>query len=212
MTPPERTVWIVRHGHRADFEDDAWRDNAEQPHDPPLSAEGLAAAIALALDIETAGLEIHHVVSSPFLRALQTAVPVAVRLRLPLLIEAGMSEHLNAEWFEGPPVLHPRRTLEQIFPFIDRTHTSVVEPVFPESLEEHRQRMRICLERLLDRLPGNLILFGHGASVVGAVAALAKVPDGVDCSFCALNRVELRNGRWKLTTKPSAEGQPHRFH
>ena len=36
----EQLVYVMRHGHRQDEEDDCWHVNAARPWDPPLSALG----------------------------------------------------------------------------------------------------------------------------------------------------------------------------
>jgi hypothetical protein len=34
-------IYVTRHGEREDFKNKQWRETAERPHDPPLSADGL---------------------------------------------------------------------------------------------------------------------------------------------------------------------------
>jgi probable phosphoglycerate mutase len=63
---------LVRHG-RPD------EGHAERPHDPPLNAEGWAQARAVAGHLADEGIT--RIVSSPLLRAQQTAAPLADRLQ-----------------------------------------------------------------------------------------------------------------------------------
>lgn len=74
---------LVRHG-RPD------EGNAERPHDPPLHKEGWRQAHAVARLL--AGEGITRVASSPLLRALQTAQPLAQRLGLPVEEIEGWAE------------------------------------------------------------------------------------------------------------------------
>lgn len=85
-----RHLYFVRHGMREDVENPAWREAAENPCDPPLSPTGLRQAHDFAETLRGAG--IRHVFSSPFLRALHTAHPLAAGLGLPLRVEPGLSE------------------------------------------------------------------------------------------------------------------------
>lgn len=36
MKSPQRTIWVVRHGERADNIDESWKETAERWDDPPL--------------------------------------------------------------------------------------------------------------------------------------------------------------------------------
>jgi broad specificity phosphatase PhoE len=74
---------LVRHG-RPD------EGNVERPHDPPLRADGRRQAQAVAELL--AGEGITRIVSSPLLRAHQTAEPLAERLRLPIETLDGWAE------------------------------------------------------------------------------------------------------------------------
>lgn len=74
---------LVRHG-RPDEED------REQPHDPPLRADGWRQARAAAAVL--AGEGITRIIASPLQRAQQTALPLAERLGLPVEIMEGWAE------------------------------------------------------------------------------------------------------------------------
>lgn len=74
---------LVRHG-RPDESD------LTRPHDPPLLDLGHRQALAVADRL--AGRGITHIVSSPLLRARETAQPLAERLGLPIQIIDGWAE------------------------------------------------------------------------------------------------------------------------
>jgi probable phosphoglycerate mutase len=74
---------LVRHG-RPD------EDDRERPHDPPLRADGIAQARAVADRLALEGVT--RIVSSPMTRALQTAEPLAERLGLAIETIDGWAE------------------------------------------------------------------------------------------------------------------------
>ena len=63
-----------------DCADSTWADTAERPYDPPLTAKGEEAALQVGRDLRNAGID--FVVSSPFLRCLQTAMKVCEGLEM----------------------------------------------------------------------------------------------------------------------------------
>ncbi len=117
-----RAIWIVRHASRLDFEDPTWFRSARRPHDPPLSPRGGAEARLLARRL--ASEPVAHLFASPFLRAVETAAPLAETLGLPIALEPGLSEWLNAAWFPREPSTLPLEDLARRFPCIDRAYAT----------------------------------------------------------------------------------------
>ena len=76
-------IVLVRHG-RPD------EGHAERPHDPPLAADGRRQAEAVAELLRGEGIT--RIVSSPLLRARQTAEPLAERIGLAIEIVDGWAE------------------------------------------------------------------------------------------------------------------------
>jgi 2,3-bisphosphoglycerate-dependent phosphoglycerate mutase len=76
-----KALYLVRHCHAV----------GQRP-DAPLSSEGLAQADALADRL--AGLGIERIVSSPFLRAIQSVTPLARRLGLAIETDPRLREHV----------------------------------------------------------------------------------------------------------------------
>jgi probable phosphoglycerate mutase len=74
---------LVRHGKPDE-------QNTLAPHDPPLGTAGLAQAYAVAELLRRE--PISHIVSSPLVRARQTAEPLAQALALPVLTLDGWAE------------------------------------------------------------------------------------------------------------------------
>ena len=90
------TLFLIRHGDRYDYQDkQGWKrrcdgSTALTPSDPPLSALGHEQARELAAHLADEGIE--AILTSPYLRALQTAQPLARATGLPLLVEWALAE------------------------------------------------------------------------------------------------------------------------
>jgi broad specificity phosphatase PhoE len=69
---------IMRHGHRQDEQDQSWTKTAERPWDPPLSTKGRSQAKEVAYAVRELGIE--HIITSPFLRCLQTSAEIVSTL------------------------------------------------------------------------------------------------------------------------------------
>ena len=76
-------IVLVRHG-RPD------EGHAERPHDPPLAGDGRRQADAVADLLRAEGID--RIVSSPLLRARQTAEPLAQRIGLAIEVVDGWAE------------------------------------------------------------------------------------------------------------------------
>lgn len=197
--PGTRHLYFVRHGMREDFENPAWRETAANPHDTPLSAAGLRQAEDIAEALRGEGIS--HVFSSPFLRALETAHPLAAGLGLPLRIEPGLSEWLNPDWFTAPPRWMPVDEAATRFPQVDTGYVAAVQPEFPEpsETEDVFDRVGRTLNLLLDRYPeGNAAFFAHGASLAQGIAGLIGGLEGVDLRTAAITRVAIADGHARL--------------
>jgi|SRR5580765_6317797 len=90
-------IVLVRHG-RPD------EGHAERPHDPPLAEEGWRQARAAAALL--AGEGITRIVTSPLLRARQTAEPLAARL--------GLAAEIVDGWAEADRHLRSYRSVETL--------------------------------------------------------------------------------------------------
>lgn len=193
-----RTIWLARHGRRLDFDDPAWVRSASRPYDPPLSPEGRRQARAIADRL--ARVPIAHLFSSPFLRCVETADPIAERLGLTIRIERGLSEWLSSEWFPEPPGLFLTCELAERFPRVDVAYRSRGDARFGESGREALRRAGETALALAVEFEGSIAMVGHGASVLGAMAALLWTPPEHLSDLEYGNLVELvnREGRWRL--------------
>jgi broad specificity phosphatase PhoE len=191
------SIWLARHGYRADYVDPDWRRTAERPHDTPLSSDGREQARALAGRLVGEGLR--HVLSSPFLRAVETAHPVAERLGLPLCIEPGACEWLRAEWFPGMPEVLPADELAALFPQVDATYAPCSLPAYPEGVPELVARCRAFTAALVERFGGDFLVVGHGASVMGMTASFLNEPTvETHATMCSITKLTGADGSWTL--------------
>lgn len=197
-----RSIWITRHGNRLDFVDPDWAKTAAHPYDPPLSPDGIEQARQTARALRETGIS--RVVSSPFLRCVQTAFEIVDVLGVSIVLEWGLSEWLNPSWFPSAPELVGSKRSNRSDPRIDPAYQSRVRPAFPETKVQMYERVALTA-RLLSRAgSGNELWVGHGASVQGSVAGLLGVSaaeaDGVLSSVpccCLTQLVETRDG-WEV--------------
>ncbi len=191
-----RTIWIVRHMHRQDTGNPHWRTQATYPDDPDLSPQGHAQAQRLGQFFADHPLD--HIFSSPFLRAISTAWPVAQRQQLPIKLENGLGEFLNIETFPTPPQRHDRTTIAQRFPLIDPHYQSRLTPTFPEEDLAAIARASQVAAQLVQEFPGNLLMVGHGASVWGATWGILPDHPEIQCDLGAIIEIRQTPTGWKL--------------
>lgn len=165
-----QTLWLVRHGHRLDFVQPEWFDTAIYRYDPPLSVEGCGQADALAQQFRQ--VRIDRIYSSPFLRTIQTANPLARLLNLPIRLEWGLCEWLCSDWTVNFPETTPVAELFRYYPNIDDAYQSLVLPVYPESVQELDARINMIAGNLIQGNSGNILAIAHKGSVLGIAAVL----------------------------------------
>ncbi len=196
--PMTQIVWIARHANRLDFVNPDWFLTAERRYDPPISDDGVIQAQQLAQRLK--GESIAHIFASPFLRTVQTANQVAEVLDLPIKLESGLSEWLNPVWMKTIPEKLSIEALAELFPRIDLSYTSRVVAEYPETGEKALSRSGETARRLADEFPEDILLVGHGASVLGAtmglVGGIAK--SEVNASLCCLVKVVRQDQEWLM--------------
>lgn len=187
-------VWIARHGNRLDFVNPEWFNTAEFPYDPPLSEDGFQQAKQLGQRLVRE--KIVHIFASPFLRTVQTANEVANILNLPIKLESGLSEWLNPAWMSTKPERLPQEVLKERFPCIDMAYTSRIVPHYPETNEGVLQRTAQTIQHLTTEFSENMLLVGHGASVVGCTQGLVDSRIKVQASLCCLVKLVHQEQGW----------------
>jgi broad specificity phosphatase PhoE len=140
------------------------------------------------------------VYTSPFLHAVETAEEICREIGREAVLEPGLGEHRNAEWFdEEPETVAPARLAEWFDP-ISLDYEPYRHPTFPESHAEATMRIGDTARHLADTTPGTVLLVGHGATVGGVVQGLVGSVDGVDAPLCGLTRIDRddEDGGWRL--------------
>ncbi len=169
---------LIRHGLPLRVE----RDDG-LPADPPLSAEGRAQAERVALWL--AHESIDHIVSSPLLRARETAAPLAEALGLPVEIEPRVAEY-DRDSALYVPLEELRRTDYPAW-------KAFMQTGYPEGVEIERFIVDVqsALDACISRHRGRRVaVFCHGgvinvfaAQVLGSARPLFFQPD-----YTSINR------------------------
>ena len=191
-----QTVWIARHGNRLDFVKPEWFNTAQRRYDPPLSDDGFLQAKQLANRLEKEN--IGHIFASPFLRTIQTASEVAKMLNLPIKLEAGIGEWHNPHWMSEPPEIHPRELLEKDYPYIDWNYSSYLAPEYPEMEVMMMKRMATVAQQLVNNYTEDILLVGHGASVIGLTQGLTQESPTFKPSLCCLVKLVKTDKGWDI--------------
>jgi broad specificity phosphatase PhoE len=195
-------VWIARHANRLDFVNPDWFLTAERRYDPPLSEDGMVQAQQLANRLK--GENIAHIFASPFLRTVQTAIAVAEVLDLPVKLETGLSEWLNPVWMTEEPHKLSTPALAELFPRIDISYTPCIPAKYPETYEQMLERSGQTVRCLTTEFsPEDILLVGHGASVLGATIGLVGeiARTEVKANLCCLVKVVRQEPEWFLELK-----------
>ncbi|MGD1910353.1 MAG: histidine phosphatase family protein [Rivularia sp. (in: cyanobacteria)] len=192
-------IWIARHANRLDFVNPDWFLTAKRRYDPPLSDDGMIQAQQLAKRLKETNIT--HIFASPFLRTVQTASAIASVLDLPIKLETGLSEWLNPDWMTEEPERLSIPALRELYPQIDLSYTPQIAVNYPETREKMRQRSAQTARCLVqDYSPKDILLVGHGASVLGA--AMGLVGDiaikEVKASLCSLVKIVRKESQWLL--------------
>jgi len=193
----KQTIWIARHGNRLDFVNPEWFNTARRRYDPPLSEDGFVQAQELGQRLQNQ--KISHIISSPFLRTIQTANEVAQILDLPIKLEAGLSEWFNPDWMDYHPEIHPQEFLAQEFPRIDWSYQSLVTPTYPETQAKLARRTKQAANKLIKEFSEDILLVSHGASVLGVTRGLVKVNPTFRVPLCSLTQIVRVAGNSELT-------------
>ncbi|KAH9849802.1 histidine phosphatase superfamily [Lenzites betulinus] len=214
------TIYIARHGFRMNWVTDDWKSVTGLPRDPPLAPFGVDQAHELG-DYFLSLPEDQRptiILSSPYYRCLQTSVPTAQKLGLPLYVEHGLSE-----WYS--PVtpntgLHPRPApaakLQTYFPEIDHSWQSIYYPSRKgEDVTGVHDRvngvMRALvpyIERRFDGAHKRILLVSHAATVIALTRELIAdrdLPLRVSC--CTVTELQRAPGE----TRAVGGWQPKRL-
>ncbi|CAL1142831.1 unnamed protein product [Cladocopium goreaui] len=170
-------VFLTRHGARIDKEDRHWLSKAghHRRDDPQLSPAGHLGAAELAAKCHQLHQErpFAHIISSPFVRCVETALPVAKSLELPIKVEPGICEILTV----FPPGFLDAEELQKDFGSIDLSYQPFLQrsQLRGESSDfQAAERAAKTARALREKLPGRILFVGHGASCLGIAGAFGR--------------------------------------
>jgi broad specificity phosphatase PhoE len=197
-----QTLYLLRHGHRQDAADKDWRRISDRPFDPPLSTKGWQQAHAAGVQIAEKlqgmpGNEI-TVLSSPFLRCVQTAEIVCGLTDTVFFIEPGLCERLHPRFIYGDSVSFlPEAEIARHYPhYAAEEHKPILQPWPPESRGQVRRRSREVIRKICQEYGGPWILIGHGFTMkdIGCEFRLpGKLPK---CGELRMAEVEIEDQQW----------------
>jgi broad specificity phosphatase PhoE len=198
------TVWLVRHAHRLDFIQPEWFETALFPYDPPLSALGWQQSLELVPKLRNS--HIQQIFTSPYLRTIQTAYPIAQSLGLLIQIEDGLKEWLNPSWSTSLPKTLPVKTLiDQGFP-IDSHYLPQILPTYPETITELTIRAATVARKIITQSISSTLIVAHKHTLTAIVASLtgnvatAYPWDFAPAEFMVLTTTDRSSGSWQITS------------
>ena len=159
-------LYMTRHAARADRQQ-KWRPlPGHSDEDCELSPDGEASAAELKNKFDS--ITLAHVVSSPFLRCIQTVLPIAIAKGLQIKIEPGIGEVDSTGFWDAN-----RSALEHNFP-IDLQYQPILprhklQPEWGDG--EAAARSKKTVSAIRQSFEGPILFCGHGASCLGIAQA-----------------------------------------
>ena len=191
-------LYLIRHGDRYNWLDEEWSKKVVTcgglANDSPLSPIGSQMARDTAVLLKD--VKADFILASPYLRAIQTAVPIAEQKNMPIFVEDGLSEAHHI-----PDLLPDAMKRYIYFPHIDIQYQSLYIPTatdghwhvddtfrkpkerFPDGYMERMLRFSKVLEEYV--AGKTVICVSHAASVILIAALLKcdleKIPSDKNC-------------------------------
>ena len=191
-------LYLIRHGDRYNWLDEEWSKKVVTcgglANDSPLSPIGSQMARDTAVLLKD--VKADCILASPYLRAIQTAVPIAEQKNMPIFVEDGLSEAHHI-----PDLLPDAMKRYIYFPHIDIQYQSLYIPTatdghwhvddtfrkpkerFPDGYMERMIRFSKVLEEYV--AGKTVICVSHAASVILIAALLKcdleKIPSDKNC-------------------------------
>ncbi|EKX40601.1 hypothetical protein GUITHDRAFT_142692 [Guillardia theta CCMP2712] len=177
-----QSVWVMRHGMRLDDQDPTWKLSASRPYDPPICEHGREQCKLAGMSFKSSRSQvgdISFVLSSPFLRCVQTAAEVASILGISrIFIENDICEVLELRNVSVQPKCLKMDQLVKVEPMLAHHEiipSSVKMPSWPENLHEARVRFRNAFDRIAKSYDGNVLIVTHGDTVAEFISMTSKI-------------------------------------
>ena len=199
-----KTIYLLRHGDRYDFEDkERWEKVAQRPLDPVLSDKGIIQSIKLGEyfrdGLPSQGPRITRCLSSPYVRCIQTINPLAGVCDAKICIEDSLRECVFTS--DDMPSIAERASY---FPRIDVQYKILFKPVPNEGFpEENMERYARSAKEIVNRFKDSdeaIVICTHAAGVAAMIASLlrCKVGDFNPVSPASIYRLDFADGSWTL--------------
>mmetsp|Transcript_31388 Transcript_31388/g.56869 ORF Transcript_31388/g.56869 Transcript_31388/m.56869 type:complete len:444 (-) Transcript_31388:121-1452(-) len=214
---------VLRHAEREDTKDLAWsfgpEARAKYPLDPALTASGeQSVAITgrqLVNLVEPVG-HFHVVVSSPYMRCIQTAVQLCLCIgpQVRLLVDNELGEIYGPAIMGDEEPMEVRRPDEEIEAYCNHYGVQIssrklgVHPVWPENIPNARNRFVRRFLQYLHRARvtrRNFVLVTHGDAVASALTVMPSLEGRLVNKVCFGGFFVATSG----TDGESAPGTPH---
>lgn len=231
---PAQPFVVLRHAERLDRADpDAFRQSPDSecwPHDTPITIKGRKQASDAAKDL----LAIHKetpfavIVTSPYLRCLQTAAAVVKVLKLPVLVDQELGEIRDSNMPEHEAAHRTGEGLWQLCASLGMTVANSQDaggqhqlvgalPSWPERLDVAKERFARRLEMYLEHACSAqqaVLLVTHADAVVTATELFSRSLTTVEeADYCAYVVAKRQQGQatkdahgafvdhWKMSTR-----------
>jgi broad specificity phosphatase PhoE len=177
----EQIIWLLRHAERLDEVDPTWAKTASRPFDPPISEKGVKQAQQTAKYLKEKNFRIDRIISSPFLRCMQTAHEISLFFNKPICIEPGVCEWLKGSWFTAVPTFDYTHPSEAHHYTIDSEYQAFCRELhYPESFDQMMRRYQTTIEHLANQYSQNQILIvTHGYGVQFMVECLCPTAEPI---------------------------------
>lgn len=185
-------IYFTRHGQVAT--DAEYYGDVNYPRgDLPLSAVGREQARLLGERLKKEGFS-GKIFSSPFMRTMETAEIIAELTGSVIYPTAGFHEIFRAEdtvnEFRGADI----DTLKKRFPSVARDADLPLRwwTKTIEKYEDVRYRVAVAIDNIIDSREEEVLLVGHGASVMAMTQFLSCVADPTPFCNCSFNLFNLK--------------------
>ena len=193
-------VYLTRHGARIDTQDPSWlqKSTHNRSEDPHLSPAGQTSAVELAQAFtrlqHQSGVQLAHIISSPYIRCVETAHVVAEAMGVDVKIEPGIAEVNSSRTKQ----FLDATDLKAQFPLIETSYSPVLK--YNDLSIEYSdgacaQRSADAALKVRENLDGTILFVGHGASCLGIARAFGH---GGYVGYSSLTHFVKRDGKWKL--------------
>jgi broad specificity phosphatase PhoE len=207
---------LIRHAHRLDFIQPQWFETAAYPYDPPLSALGWQQTLELVPKLlhlpitYGASGAIDRIFTSPYLRTLQTAYPIASSINrgrrglgIKLCIENGLREWLHPDWSPTLPETLPLAEKILQVPLIDLDYAGIFDPQYPETLVAVNIRSQQVAEKIVGLANRCVAIVAHKHTLSGMLTALlpanSEIPEFLPAMALVLTSGDRSMGSWQIT-------------